>query len=132
MRVVDYKQTVNKDDAVAFINSVDNACVYEITVHGRELDFSKLRACHVYIDNELFYVLKPDEGSYWCRRLGEFYLSKGEAWQLCKYFENYAEGGVTPSWWAQADRNIRRHSDPLMELREALVQGFDVTVEFME
>lgn len=132
MRVVDYKQTNNKDDAVFFINKMPDDCVYEITVHGKELDYSKLRPVKVYIDGELIYSIRAKDGSYWSKRLGEFYLSKSEGWQLFKYLENYAEGGATPHWWPYAEHNIQRHSDPLAELRDAMTQGFDISIKFGE
>ncbi len=132
MRVVDYKQTKSKQEAVAFIETTKDDSVYEITVHGEELDFSKLRSVKVYVNGEAVYSLIPAEGKYWCKELGEFYLSKTEGWQLCKFFESCAEGGVTPHWWPYAERNIRRHKDPLKELRVAMLQGLSVEIKFGE
>jgi hypothetical protein len=132
MRVVDYKQTKNKYEAVSFINAMPDECVYEITVHGKALDYAKGRPLKVYIDDQLAYTLNPAENSYWNKRLGDFYLSEGEGWQLCKYLECYAEGGVTPHWWPYAKRNIQRHEDPLAEFRVAKLQGADIKIRFLE
>lgn len=132
MRVVDYKQTKNKYDAVCFINTMPDECIYEITVHGKEFDTTKCRPLKVYINDQRVYSLNPAEGSYWSKRLGDFYLSKTEGWQLCKYLECYAEGGVTPHWWPYAERNIQRHEDPLKELRVAMLKGDNISIRFVE
>lgn len=132
MRVVDYKQTKSKKEAVAFIEAAKDDSIYEIVVRGDKQDVSKAHNIDVYIDGELAYVLRPSEGKFWKRNIGEFYLSKSEGWQLCKYLENYAEGGITPSWWAQAEKNIRRHGDPLMDLRMEISMGSDIVIRCME
>lgn len=132
MRVVDYKQTKSKQEAVAFIEAAKDNSIYEVVVRGDKQNMSSARNIDVYVDEELAYTLRPSEGRFWKRNIGEFYLSKGEGWQLCKYLENYAEGGVTPSWWPYAERNIRRHEDPLKELRAAMLQGDNISIRFAE
>ena len=132
MRVVDYKQTKSKQEVIAFIEAAKDDSIYEVIVRGDKSNCKVLRGVEVYIDNELIYKVNTEEGTYWSKYVGNFYLSKGEGWYLSKYFENYAEGGVTPSWWAQAEKNIRRHSDPLYNFRAAVEAGCDIAVKFME
>lgn len=132
MRVVDYKQTRSKQEAVAFIEVAKDNNIYEVVVRGDKNSMSGTRNIDVYIDDELAYSLRPAEAKYWNRKIGEFYLSKAEGWQLCKYLENYAEGGVTPSWWPQADKNIRRHGDPLLDLRTEVSISSNISIRFLE
>lgn len=132
MRVVDYKQTRSKQEAIAFIEAAKDDSIYEVVVRGDKQNMSNARNIDVYIDEELAYTLRPSEGRFWKRNIGEFYLSKSEGWQLCKYLENYVEGGVTPSWWAQAEKNIRRHGNPLMDLRMEISLGSNISIRFME
>lgn len=132
MRVVDYKQTKSKQEAVAFIEAAKDNSIYEVVVRGDKNSMASMRNIDVYIDDELAYLLRPAEAKYWNRKIGEFYLSKTEGWQLCKYLETYAEGGVTPSWWAQADKNIRRHGDPLLDLRTEVSISSSISIRFLE
>ena len=132
MRVVDYKQTKSKKEAVAFIEAAKDNSVYEVVVRGAKKDMSKPRKAEIYIEGKLQYKIDPAADEYWCGYTGNFYLSKGEGWYLAKYLETYAEGGVTPSWWAQADKNIRRHKDPMFYFRLAIDNGLDVMVKFGE
>lgn len=132
MRVVDYKQTRSKQEAVAFIEAAEDNGVYEVVVRGDKHSTENMRDIDVYIDDELAYSLRPAEAKYWNRKIGEFYLSKTEGYQLCKYFENYAEGGVTPCWWAQAEKNIRRHGDPLLDLRTEVSISSNISIRFLE
>lgn len=132
MSVIDYRQTKSKEEAIAFINATKEDSIYEVVVRGEKQDLAKAPNVDVYIDGELAYTLRPDEGKFWERNVGEFYLSKSEGWQLCKYLENYAEGGITPSWWTQADKNIRRHRDPMFYFRHALDTGLDIDIKFVE
>ena len=132
MRVVDYKQTKSKQEAVAFIEATKDNSIYEVVVRGDKSSVKDTRNIDVYIDDELAYSLRPAETKYWNRKIGEFYLSKTEGWQLCKYFENYAEGGVTPCWWAQAEKNIRRHGDPLLDLRTEFSISSNISIRFLE
>ena len=132
MRVVDYKQTKSKQEAVAFIEAAKDDSVYEVVVRGAKKDMAKPRKVEIYVEGKLQYKIDPVSDEYWCEHTGNFYLSKGEGWYLAKYLETYAEGGVTPSWWAQADKNIRRHKDPMFHFRSAIDAGLDVTIKFGE
>ena len=132
MRVVDYKQTKSKQEAVAFIEAAEDNSIYEVVVRGDKHSTENMRDIDVYIDDQLAYSLRPSEGRYFNRNMGEFYLSKTEGYQLCKYFENYAEGGVTPCWWAQAEKNIRRHGDPLLDLRTEASISSNISIRFLE
>lgn len=132
MRVVNYKQTKSKQEAVAFIEAAEDNGIYEVVVRGDKHSTENMRDIDVYIDDELAYSLRPSEAKYWNRKIGEFYLSKTEGYQLCKYFENYAEGGVTPCWWAQAEKNIRRHGDPLLDLRTEVSISSNISIRFLE
>ena len=132
MRVVDYKQTRSKQEAVAFIEAAKDNSIYEVVVRGAKKDMSKPRKAEIYIEGKLQYKIDSASDEYWCGHTGNFYLSKGEGWYLAKYLETYAEGGVTPSWWAQADKNIRRHKDPMFYFRLAIDNGLDVMVKFGE
>ena len=132
MRVVDYKQTKSKQEAVAFIEATKDNSIYEVVVRGDKSSVKDTRNIDVYIDDELAYLLRPAEAKYWNRKIGEFYLSKTEGWQLCKYLECYAEGGVTPCWWAQAEKNIRRHGDPMLDLRTEFSISSNISIRFLE
>lgn len=132
MRVVDYKQTKSKQEAVAFIEATKDDSIYEVLVHGDKNSITSTRNIDVYIDDELAYSLRPGEAKYWNRKIGEFYLSKTEGWQLCKYLECYAEGGITPHWWPYAERNIRRHGDPLLDLRTEVSISSSISIRFLE
>ena len=132
MRVIDYKQTKNKAEAVAFIEKAKDDSIYEVIIRGSKKDTAKARSVEVYIDGKLTYKINPATDEYLNVHKGSFYLSKGEGWYLAKYLENFAEGGVTPSWWTQAEKNIRRHEDPMFHFRNAVEQGLDVAIKFTE
>lgn len=132
MRVVNYKQTKNKQEALAFIEAAKDDSIYEVVIRGNKKDIIMPRKVEIYTEGKLQYKIDPVTDEYWCSRIGNFYLSKGEGWYLAKYLETYAEGGVTPSWWTQADKNIRRHKDPMSYFRSAIGAGLDVVVKFGE
>ena len=132
MRVVDYKQTKNKQEAVAFIEAAKDNSIYEVVIRGDKKDTVTPRKVEIYIEGKLQYKIDPVTDEYWCKHTGNFYLSKGEGWYLAKYLETYAEGGVTPSWWAQAYKNIKRHKDPMSFFRSAVDTGLDVIIKFGE
>lgn len=132
MRVVDYKQTKSKEEAVAFIKERTEDSIFEVVIRSKNKSFANMRNIDVFIDGDIAYSLRPSEGKYWNRKIGEFYLTATEAIQLCRYLENYAAGGVTPCWWAQAEKNIRRHGDPLSDLRTEASISSDISIRFLE
>jgi hypothetical protein len=129
---VDYKQTRSKEEALAFIEATKDDSVYEVVIRGNKKDIVMPRKVEIYIEGKLQYKIDPVTDEYWCANIGNFYLSKGEGWYLAKYLETYAEGGVTPSWWAQVYKNIRRHENPTSYFRSAVDAGLDVTIKFVE
>lgn len=133
MRVVDYKQTRSKEEALDFIRArTTEDSIFEVVIRSKNKSFTNMPDINVCIDGDTAYYLHPSEGRYWNRKIGEFYLTATEAMQLCRYLENYAAGGVTPCWWAQAEKNIRRHGDPLLDLRTEIAVGSNILVRFLE
>lgn len=126
--IVNYGQFKDIAEAEKFVQSIKAPSTIEITVHGED-PWSALpeKAC-VLIDRKAVYSLNFKASQYKLNDT-EFYLSKKEALDVYLYLKSlHCE--TMPHWWPYAERNIRRHGDPLKVLREALAKGAEVEVRF--
>ena len=126
--ITNYGQFTDAKEAEAFIQSIAKGSTIEITVHGED-PWSGLpeKAC-VLIDRKAVYSFDFKTKLYKLNNT-EFYLSKKEALDVYLYLKSlHCE--TVPHWWPYAERNIRRHGDPLKVLREALAKGAEISIEF--
>ena len=126
--IVNYGQFKDIGEAEKFVQSIKAPSTIEITVHGEDpWNILPEKVC-VLIDRKAVYNLDFTSRVYKLNDT-EFYLSKKEALDVYLYLKSlHCE--TVPHWWPYAERNIRRHGDPLKVLREALSKGAEISIEF--
>lgn len=127
--IVNYGQFKDIAEAEKFVQGIKAPSTIEITVHGEDpWNILPETAC-VLIDRKVVYSFDFKTRRYKLNDT-EFYLSKKEALDVYLYLKSlHCE--TVPHWWPYAERNIRRHGDPLKTLREALAKGAEICIEFI-
>ena len=126
--ITNYGQFTDVKEAEKFMQSVAKGSTIEITVHGENPWDCLPKRAVVLIDKKAVYDFNYVAHEYKLNG-NEFYLSMKEARDIYLFLKSL-RCTTTPHWWPYAERNIRRHGDPLKVLREALVRGAEVDVKF--